>query len=321
MTRHVGFLVYPGFVLLDLSGPIEAFANANSMAGPAYQLTVASLEGGMVGSASNLQVATVPLQSLSLDTFIIVGSPQPPVGTWVAPLTAAIRDMAARSRRTACVCTGAFLLAASGLLDGRAATTHWSFAPQLQERYPTLRVDGDRMWTEQDGIWTSAGMSAGIDMSLAMIEQDLGKEAALEVARMLVVYYRRSGGQYQFSSLLDLDTGSDRIRNALHFAREHLRDDLSVERLAEVANLSVRQFGRVFASSTGMTPARAIERLRVEAARSLIEDGQQTFGKVARLAGFGDADRMCQSFLRIVGRTPQELRRSTRRDRPARQVC
>lgn len=321
MTRHVGFLVYPGFVLLDLSGPLEAFANANSMAGPAYQLTVASLEGGLVSSTSNLQIATVSLQSLALDTFIIVGSPVPPMGAWVDPLTIAIRDMAARSRRTACVCTGAFLLAASGLLDGRAATTHWSFAPQLQERYPMLRVDGDRMWTEEDGIWTSAGMSAGIDMSLAMIEQDLGKEAALEVARMLVVYYRRSGGQYQFSSLLDLDTGSDRIRKALHFAREHLRDELSVERLAEVANLSVRQFGRVFVSSTGMTPARAIERLRVEAARSLVEDGQQTFGKVADLAGFGDADRMCQSFLRIIGRTPQELRRSAHKDRPLRQVC
>jgi len=164
MTRHVGFLVYPGFVLLDLSGPLEAFANANPMASPAYQLTVASLEGGMVRSACDLRVATVPLPSLTLDTFIIVGSPEPPMGAWVAPLTVAIREMAARSRRTACVCTGAFLLAASGLLDGRAATTHWSFAPRLQERYPALRVDGNRMWTEEGGIWTSAGMSAGIDM-------------------------------------------------------------------------------------------------------------------------------------------------------------
>ncbi|EIL90304.1 AraC family transcriptional regulator [Rhodanobacter fulvus Jip2] len=320
MTRDVGFLVYPGFVLLDLSGPLEAFTHASSMSRPAYRLTVASLEGGMVPSASKLEVATVPLQSLTLDTFIIVGSPEPPRGEWVAPLTVAIREMAARSRRTACVCTGAFLLAASGLLDGRAATTHWSFAPQLQERYPALRVDGDRMWTEQDGIWTSAGMSAGIDMSLAMIERDLGKEAALEVARMLVVYYRRSGGQYQFSSLLDLDPGSDRIRRALHFAREHMHEDLCVERLAEVANLSVRQFGRVFASATGMTPARAVDRLRVEVARPLVEDGRQTFDRIARLTGLGDADHMCQSFLRIVGRTPQELRRSARLDRPSRQM-
>lgn len=320
MARHVGFLVYPGFVLLDLSGPLEAFASANPKRGPAYQLSVASLEGGMVRSACNLQVATVPLQPLMLDTFIVVGSPIPPKGEWVIPLTAAIRETAAQTRRTACVCTGAFLLAASGLLDGRAATTHWSFAPQLQERYPTLRVDGDRMWTEEDGIWTSAGMSAGIDMSLAMIEEDLGKDTALEVARMLVVYYRRSGGQYQFSSLLDLDPGSDRIRRTLHFAREHLCDDLSVERLAEVANLSVRQFGRAFASSTGMTPARAIERLRVETARAQIEDGRQAFSSIARLAGFGDADRMCQSFLRVIGRTPQELRRAARREAPSRQM-
>ncbi|MCX7512253.1 GlxA family transcriptional regulator [Frateuria hangzhouensis] len=312
MTRHVGFLVYPGFVLLDLSGPLEAFASANRRPDANYRLTVASLEGGMVCSACNLQVATVPLQPLALDTFIIVGSPEPPMGDWVVPLTTAIVEMAARVRRTACVCTGAFLLAASGLLDGRAATTHWSFAPRLQEHFPLLRVDGDRMWTEEDGIWTSAGMSAGIDMSLAMIEQDLGRGAALEAARMLVVYYRRSGGQHQFSSLLDLDAGSDRIRKVLLFAREHLRENLPVERLAEIANLSVRQFGRAFASSTGMTPARAVERLRVEAARPPVEDGRQTFDEIARMTGFGDADRMCQGFLRIVGRTPQELRRSAR---------
>lgn len=318
MVRHVGFLVYPGFVLLDLSGPLEAFASTNRRPDTHYRLTVASLEGGMVRSACNVQVVTVPLLPLVLDTFIVVGSPEPPVGEWVAPLTAAIVEMASRSRRTACVCTGAFLLAASGLLDGRAATTHWSFARRLQEHFPLLRVDGDRMWTEEGGIWTSAGMSAGIDMSLAMIEQDLGKDAALEAARMLVVYYRRPGGQHQFSSLLDLSPGSDRIRETLLFAREHLRENLSVERLAQVANLSVRQFGRAFAASTGMTPARAVERLRVEAARPRVEQGQQTFDEIARLTGFGDAGRMCQGFLRIAGRTPQELRRSARRKAPFR---
>ncbi|MCY1393104.1 HTH-type transcriptional activator RhaS [compost metagenome] len=157
-------------------------------------------------------------------------------------------------------------------------------------------------------------MSAGIDMSLAMIEQDLGKDIARAVARMLVVYYRRAGGQNQFSSLVDFDPGSDRIRDTLSFAREHLRENLSVERLAQVANLSVRQFGRAFASTTGVTPARAVERLRVEAARPPVEDGRQTFAEIARLNGFINAARMHQSFLRVLGCTPLELRRFARRE-------
>ncbi|MDH4563815.1 helix-turn-helix domain-containing protein [Pseudomonas sp. BN411] len=313
MNRRVGILVYPGFVLLDLSGPLEAFSNANQLASADYALTVVSMNGGMVRSACGLPVFTEPLWPIAFDTFMVVGAPEPPEGDWVADVAAAIGQVARRSRRTASVCTGAFLLAASGLLDGRVATTHWYYAAQLQARYPALRVDGDRMWSEDGDIWTSAGMSAGIDMTLAMIEQDLGKETALAVARMLVVYFRRPGRQYQFSSLLDFDPGSDRIRAALSFAREHLGDNLSVERLAGVANLSVRQFGRAFASSTGTTPARAVERLRVEAARPQVEDGRQTFEEIARLNGFIDAGRMCQSFLRVVGCTPQELRRCARR--------
>jgi len=201
------------------------------------------------------------------------------------------------------------VLGASGLLDGRSATTHWYYAPKLQALHPALRVDGDRIYTRDGNVWTSAGMSAGIDMTLALIEEDHGKERAQAVARMLVVYYRRPGGQYQFSSLLDFDPGSDRIRKTLSFARENLRNDLSVERLAEVAHLSVRQFGRAFSSATGMTPAKAIERLRVEAARPMVEDGRQTFDEIARLVGFIDPDRMHQSFLRTLGHTPQEIRR------------
>jgi transcriptional regulator GlxA family with amidase domain len=158
-------------------------------------------------------------------------------------------------------------------------------------------------------------MSAGIDMSLAMIEQDMGQDIARAVARMLVVYYRRPSGQGQYSSLLDLDPVSDRIRRTLGYAREHLHEDLSVERLAEVAHLSVRQFGRVFATATGMTPARAIERLRVETARLQVEDDALTFEEIAGRVGFTDADHMCRSFLRVVEHTPQELRRSARRRR------
>lgn len=313
MPRHVCFLVYSGFVLLDLSGPLEAFSNANRAHPSGYRFTVASLEGGLILTSGGLQVATEPLHVVDrVDTLIIVGAPAVPMGDVVMPMAAAIQHMSLRSRRTASVCTGAFVLAESGLLDGRVATTHWNYAPQLQARYPTLRVDGDRIWTEDENVWTSAGMSAGIDMALAMIEQDLGKEVARFAARMLVVYYRRPGGQDQFSSLLDFDPGSDRIRTVLSYARDHLRDDLTVERLADVAHMSVRQFGRVFAASIGVTPAKAVERLRIEAARPLVEDGHQTFEEIARGVGFGDADHMLRCFVRVVGRTPQELRRSAR---------
>ncbi|MDQ0122970.1 transcriptional regulator GlxA family with amidase domain [Pseudomonas lini] len=320
MPRHVGFLVYPGFMLLDLSGPLEAFLMASQLSSGNYRLTVTSLNGGLVTSAGGLAVVTEALLPGSFDTFIVVGAPEPPQGEPAAELAATIREISERSRRTASVCTGTFLLAASGLLDGRSATTHWYYAPQLRMRYPALCVDGDHIWTEDEGMWTSAGMSAGIDMSLAMIEQDLGKDIARLVARMLVVYCRRPGGDCQVSSLVDVDPGSDRIRTTLSFAREHLHENLSVERLAQIANLSVRQFGRAFASSIGVTPARAVERLRVEAARPLVEDGRQTFKEIARLNGFINAGRMQQSFLRVVGRTPLELRRYARTQAPTRQT-
>ncbi|GAA4256861.1 GlxA family transcriptional regulator [Azospirillum formosense] len=320
MTRHVRFLVHPGFVLLDLGGPLDAFSFANRLCGECYRLSVASVAGGPVRSSCGLAVITDPLPEAGAesgaggpaDTLIVVGAPEPPEGPPVEALAAAIAAAAPHTRRIASVCTGAFILAASGILDGRPATTHWFYAPRLQARYPELRVDGDRIHTCDGGVWTSAGLSAGIDMTLALIEEDLGQEAARSLARMLVVYYRRPGGQYQYSSLLDFDPGSDRIRRTLSFARENLAADLSVERLADVAHLSVRQFGRAFTTSTGMTPAKAVERMRVEAARTMVEDGRQTFAEIARLVGFIDPDRMCQSFLRVLGHSPQELRRQFR---------
>ncbi|MCS7598800.1 GlxA family transcriptional regulator [Pseudomonas aeruginosa] len=313
MQRHICFLVYSGFVLLDLSGPLEAFSNANRGRPSSYRFTIASLEGGLIEASSGLQIATEAIQAVErFDTLIIVGAPTAPIDDRMPSLAAIIRQISANSRRTASMCTGAFLLAESGLLDGRVATTHWNYAPQLQARYPLLQVNGDRIWTEDGNVWTSAGMSAGIDMTLAMIEQDLGKEVSRSVARMLVVYYQRPGGQYQFSSLLDFDPGSDRIRAVLTYARDHLHEDLPVERLADVANMSVRQFGRVFAAAIGVTPSKAVERLRIESARPLVEDSNQTFEGIARRCGFGDADHMLRSFMRVVGRTPQELRRSSR---------
>jgi transcriptional regulator GlxA family with amidase domain len=178
--------------------------------------------------------------------------------------------------------------------------------------YPNIHVDGDRIFLEEAGVWTSAGMTAGIDMTMALIEQDRGREICRAVARNLVKYYRRPGGQLQHSSLLDLDPDSDRIRQALIFAREHLNEQLTVERLADVAHLSVRQFARAFLAATSMTPAKAIERLRVEAARPRVEDSRETLDVIAQTAGFDDSERMRQSFVRVLGQSPLAVRRVAR---------
>jgi transcriptional regulator GlxA family with amidase domain len=308
MVRHIAFFVYPGFALLDLSGPQEAFVAADERVPGSYRLSVMSIEGGLVASSTGLKVETQRVTVQGIDTFVVVGDFGMLKRSVPSESVEFIRAASAASRRTASVCMGACLLAASGLLDGRRATTHWRYAAALQGHYPTVRVNGDRIFLNDAGMWTSAGMTAGIDMVLALIEDDLGRDVARAVARMLVVYYRRPGGQMQYSSLLELDPQSDRIGAALAFMRQHLAEPLSIGRVADAVHLSLRQFGRAFLQSTGMTPAKAIERLRVEAARPSVEDGRETLDGIARKSGFGDADRMRDSFVRLLGQTPQSLR-------------
>jgi transcriptional regulator GlxA family with amidase domain len=217
-----------------------------------------------------------------------------------------------QARRVTSICTGAFALAEAGLLDGRRATTHWGFAQELQKRHPLIQVQPDRIFINDGPVWTSAGMTAGIDMVLALVEQDLGAEIARAVAKKMVVYYRRPGGQSQFSAMLELEPQSDRIQKTLAHARAHLREPLSVEDLADVAHLSPRQFSRAFKAETGQSPAQAVENLRVEAARTMIDAGELALGVVAREAGFGDPERMRRAFLRTLGQPPQSIRRSAR---------
>jgi transcriptional regulator GlxA family with amidase domain len=308
MTRHVAFFIYPQFNLIDLSGPLEAIATATKLTPGSYRTTVMSLTGGQVESGTGLKVMSQMAVAHSIDTLIIVGDMGLSDRETSPETIDFIRAAATNARRTASVCMGAFLLAATGLLDGRRATTHWRFAAKLQAMYPAVRVDGDRIFLNERGVWTSAGMTAGIDMTLALIEEDLGRDLSRAVARMLVVYYRRPGGQLQYSSLLELEPHSDRIQRVLNFAREHLSDPLSVERLAEVAHLSPRQFSRAFAAATGMSPAKAVERLRVESARCMVEDSQHTLETIARAVGFADPERMRQSFIRLLGHPPRVLR-------------
>jgi transcriptional regulator GlxA family with amidase domain len=221
-------------------------------------------------------------------------------------LIAAARD----TRRVASICTGAFILAEAGLLDGRRATTHWSLAAELAQRFPKIKVEGDRIFITDGHIWTSAGMSACIDLALSMVEKDLGSDIARSVARKLVLYHRRAGGQSQHSALLELHPKSDRIQAAINYARQHLGKPLSVEELAGAAHLSSRQFSRAFRAETGQSPAKAIENLRLEAARLMLEQGRHSIDLIARETGFSDRHRMRRAFLRAFGQPPQMIRRS-----------
>lgn len=317
MPRTVACLIFPDFQLLDMSGPVAAFQTAGyGLDDPPYRIRLLSQTGGAVRSSVGITVHTESFEALdpaaAIDTLVVAGG----VGTRPAPRVAAMADfvrcIAPICRRVTSVCTGAFILAESGLLDGRAATTHWRHTATLQRQYPRIRVDGDRIFVRDGAIWTSAGITAGIDLALALIEDDLGRDAARAAARELVVYHRRAGGQSQFSALLDLDPPSDRIRDALAYARAHLHAPLPVERLAEIACLSPRQFGRAFLAETGQTPAKAVERLRAEAARLRIETTHEPIEQIAPGVGFADPERMRRALLRVFGQPPQALRRAAR---------
>jgi len=313
--RNIGFLVFPECSMLDFTAPLCAFDVANRMLEPApraYTLQVLSQHGGAVASSSGAAILTQPMAGAAFDTLVISGGLAPREGLTPPAVVDFVRAAAARTRRIASVCTGAFVLAAAGLLDGRRATTHWRKATFMQRLYPKIRVESDRIYIQDGPVWTSAGISAGIDLALALIEDDLGAEVARAVARELVVYHRRPGGQSQFSSLLEMDPPSSRISQALVYAREHLHEELNVERLAEVACLSRRQFDRAFAAETGQTPAKAIEKLRVETARLRVEDGAESLEAIARATGFTDPERMRRAFVRVYGQPPQAIRRAGR---------
>ncbi len=310
--RDIAFLIFPNFQLLDLTGPLAAFEVAGRIAGKPYNLRTLSLVGGGVTSSVGLTVLAEQIDDEPMDTLIVVGGSACQTPNRISVLSDVTRECAQHARRIASVCTGAFVLADAGLLDGKRATTHWKHAASLQRLYPKVKVQGDPIFIKDGNIWTSAGVCAGIDLALALIEEDLGLEVSRATARKLVVYHRRPGGQSQFSSLLELDPESDRIRAALQFARENLHEKLSVERLAEVACLSSRQFGRAVFAETGETPAKVVERMRAEVARQRIESSHEPIEVVAQQVGFTDPERMRRAFLRLFKQTPQELRRKAR---------
>ena len=307
--HKIAIVVFPDFQVLDLA-TMAAFELANKETGTShYDVSVVSESGGAIRSSFGVHV-----DSLSFDAASRWTRSWSPARSEMAPATPALRRYLQRqferARRVASICTGAFILAEAGLLDGRRATTHWAHARELQARFPRVKVQEDRIFTRDGKVWTSAGMTAGLDLALALVEEDLGPETARAVARKMVVYHRRLGGQSQFSALLELQPRTDRMQKTLSYAKANLHLPLSVEDLANVAHLSARQFSRAFKLETGKSPARAIEQMRLEAARDMMTTGDHRLSVVASNTGFGDMERMRRAFLRAFGQPPQNLRRT-----------
>lgn len=291
------------------------FATANEMASRAgdaqpYAPRVVAAEGSLVTASAGLGLAAAPLpnQGTAVDTLVVAGGSGVHEAATDPALVNWLRVRAAKARRVASVCTGAFLLGAAGLLDGRRAATHWAYCAELARKFPAARVEADPIFVRDGTLWTSAGVTAGVDLALALVEEDLGRALALKVARHLVVFLKRPGGQAQFSAALSLQAAEDRYGELHDWMSANLADDLSLPALASKAGMSERSFSRHYAEATGLTPARAVERLRVEAARHLLSDTRLPVKRIAERCGFGSEETMRRSFIRLLAATPQDYR-------------
>lgn len=309
----IGILIFPDFQLLDAAGPISVFEIAERYATGKPSIKAIAATPGPVRSTSGVEMLARGMKSAGAITTLIVAGGEGVDAAIRCPRTLAfVRGLARRGVRIASVCSGAILLAEAGLLDGRRATTHWQRTRQFLKRYPQVKLEADQIYTRDGNIWTSAGITAGIDLSLAMVTEDYGDEIAQKTAKQLVLYHRRSGGQSQFSSLLELKAPNGRFGPLLAWAREHLDAPLTVEDLAEQANMSSRHFTRAFIAETGTTPSKAVERLRIEVARQRVQSSSEAIERVAETTGFRDPERMRRAFIRAFGQPPQSLRRAAR---------
>jgi transcriptional regulator GlxA family with amidase domain len=312
MSRRLAVVIFPGFQLLDAAGPISAFEIAGRFHPGAYDIHVVAPQAGLVAATSGVSWQAEALGGGDWDTVLVSGGDATRAVTEWTAIVAWLREVAPAARRVTSVCSGAYFLAEAGILDGRRATTHWGRTDHFARRYPKVKLDADRIFIRDGHVWTSAGITAGIDLALALIEQDLGCEVARRVAQQLVVHQRRPGGQSQFSALLDMGGQSGRFAALMDWMRENLDQPLTVEQLADRAAMSPRNFARAFAAETGTTPAKAVERLRLEAARTAVETGRSPIDRVAEAVGFRDPERMRRAFLRAFGQPPQALRRAAR---------
>jgi transcriptional regulator GlxA family with amidase domain len=318
-TRHVALIAFPGVQILDVTGPLEVFARTARLLRDdgrreedAYRVELLATRVGPLVSSSGLRlVADRGLASVrgGIDTLLVAGGAGTAAATRDPRLLDAVRRLAQRVRRLGSVCSGTFILAAAGLLDGRRVTTHWRACDELARRFPSLSVDPDPIFVRDGNVYTSAGVTAGMDMALALVEEDEGREVAIAVARELVMFLRRPGGQSQFSAQLATQAADRQpIRELQAWMADHLAADLSVEVLAGHAAMSPRNFARVFAREVGCTPARFVERIRVEAARRRLEESPHGVDRVAADCGFGSAESMRRAFLRVVRVTPSAYR-------------
>jgi len=310
---RVTILAYDTCQILDVTGPAAVFETAGHF-GARYEVTLGSPSGGRVTTSGGIVLETAKIEGeVACDILMVPGGDNPVRAARENPaVIESVSRTAAAGRRVASVCSGAFFLAEAGVLSGRRAATHWQAVGELRRRYPHITVDAEAIFVEDRGVWTSAGVAAGIDLALALVARDCGEAVARKVAQRLVVYYRRPGTQSQHSAMLEMVTPDNRFAGLLAWAREHLAEPLPVERLAEEAALSVRQFTRAFTETTGVAPAKAIERLRVEAARAAIEAGARSLEEVARMTGFGNGERMRRAFLKLTGQPPAVARRAER---------
>ncbi|MHA7291295.1 GlxA family transcriptional regulator [Arthrobacter sp. MDT3-24] len=299
--------------ILDVTGPLEVFSSASRfLPNVAYRTEVVSSAGGPVLATCGLEFGTTPISDVStpIDTLLVAGGRDMDEAAADDELVRHVRRLADRARRVTSVCSGAFLLAAAGLLDGRRATTHWAECQQLDNDYPGIAVDTDAIFVRDGNVWTSAGVTAGIDLALALIADDHGRQAAATVARQLVVYLRRSGGQAQFSALLAAqESDSEPVSDLLSWIPEHLADDLSIPALARRINLSERQFSRLFKAEVSSTPADHVESLRIEAACRLLETTLSSVEQISKTCGFGTPETMNRTFRRRLNTTPGNHRR------------
>jgi transcriptional regulator GlxA family with amidase domain len=309
----IGVLVFPDFQLLDAAGPISVFEIAGHFADKSSPIRVLAVTPGPVRSSSGVEIFARGLRpSGAISTLIVAGGWGVRTAATCPKTLAFVRGVAKRGVRVASVCSGAYILAEAGVLDGRRATTHWQRTRHFVSTYPNVKLEPDRIFVRDGNIWSSAGISAGIDLALAMAAEDFGDEVAQKTARQLVLYHRRSGGQSQFSSLLELKAPAGRFAPLLAWAREHLDAPLTVEDMAGQAGMSSRHFTRAFIAETGTTPSKAVERLRIEVARQRVQSSSEAIEHVAQSTGFRDPERMRRAFIRAFGQPPQSLRRAAR---------
>lgn len=314
-VRRIVFVVFPDVTLLDVVGPLQAFNDAVSgdTHDRCYDIIVASYEGGVIQTNTGLTLDTVRLSDVdmgSVHTLLVAGGRGVHQAIKNKNFVAAITHASDIVDRIGSVCSGAFALAAAGLLDGRRAVTHWCRCDQLQSEYPAVRVERDPIYVKDGEVWTSAGITAGIDLALAMISEDLGRSVAMEVARYLVAYMVRPGGQSQFSTILDDQTkhAAGRFAHLHEWVSENLASDLRVETLADRMNMSARTFARVYVLEQEQTPAKMVEARRVQAACSSLENTDMPISVVSHHCGFGHEERMRRSFIRVLGVAPSDYR-------------